>query len=179
MKETNVNTFNALLNKMKNGDADAFDRLYRCFAPKIVKYIVSKYHDIDFGYEVAHEFFHKMRKKPDEENVSYPVAWVEKICDNLAKNMIKAKQRETAVSDDKMAELETAVTFDDSKLDGIFGTLTKYVEKLDPRSREVLTMHDALGYSYSDIADALGESYGNVRQIHSRACKKLKELVTK
>ena len=47
--------------------------------------------------------------------------------------------------------------------------------QLDDRQREILLLHDSLGYDYPEIASRLGITEANTRVILSRARKTIRE----
>lgn len=48
-------------------------------------------------------------------------------------------------------------------------------QRLDPRAKEILTLHDSLGYGYDEIASRLNITEANARLILSRARKTVRE----
>ena len=176
-----VEAFNFLLNKFMRGDKNAFEKLYSYLLPKIVNAFNGKTGDPNFGNEVAHVFFCKIREKKIEGigYVKYPISWCITICRNEVINFMIKKARENNATEEYLASLKAAAVSDVYDIEGAFGSLTDAVNKLEPRERKIIFMREALGYSYKEIAFEVGESYGNIRQIHSRACKKLKNFVTK
>jgi RNA polymerase sigma-70 factor (ECF subfamily) len=76
-------------------------------------------------------------------------------------------------------EAERAVWIDphyDQTVEGLFGRngWKKVVEELTGDQRETLRLHFFEGYTFTEIAEQLGQSYANVRNHHYRGLEKLR-----
>jgi len=68
----------------------------------------------------------------------------------------------------------------DHTVEGLFGRngWKKIVEDLTPDQRETFRLHFFEGYTFTEIAEKLGQSYANVRNHHYRGLEKLRSHVT-
>jgi RNA polymerase sigma-70 factor (ECF subfamily) len=67
----------------------------------------------------------------------------------------------------------------DHTVEGLFGRngWRKVVEDLTPDQRETFRLHFFEGYTFAEIAERLGQSYGNVRNHHYRCLEKLRKIL--
>jgi RNA polymerase sigma-70 factor (ECF subfamily) len=72
----------------------------------------------------------------------------------------------SGAADDPARHAETA--------DSLSLAMLVLLESLSPEQRAVLLLHDVFGYSYPEIADIVGKSEGNVRQLATRARQHVK-----
>ncbi len=65
----------------------------------------------------------------------------------------------------------------DRTVEGLFGRdgWKRIVEDLTPDQRETLRLHFFEGYTFTEIAEKLGQSYANVRNHHYRGLEKLRK----
>ena len=68
----------------------------------------------------------------------------------------------------------------DHTVEGLFGRngWKKIEEDLTGDQRETLRLHFFEGYTFTEIADKLGQSYGNVRNHHYRGLEKVRKHLT-
>jgi RNA polymerase sigma-70 factor (ECF subfamily) len=68
----------------------------------------------------------------------------------------------------------------DYSVEGLFGRngWRKVLDALTEEQRETLRLHFFEGYSFSEIAEKLGQSYSNVRHHHYRGLEKLRKHLT-
>jgi len=85
---------------------------------------------------------------------------------------ITDKTGESSHTNDKGADY-------DSTVEGLFGRngWKEIVEDLTPDQRETFRLHFFEGYTFTEIADKLGQSYANVRNHHYRGLEKLRSHV--
>jgi RNA polymerase sigma-70 factor (ECF subfamily) len=69
----------------------------------------------------------------------------------------------------------------DHTVEGLFGRngWKKIAEDLTPDQRETFWLHFFEGYTFTEIAEQLGQSYANVRNHHYRGLEKLRRHLTK
>jgi RNA polymerase sigma factor (sigma-70 family) len=77
---------------------------------------------------------------------------------------------EPVITDGRDDPAEHAVTADSLSL-----ALLVVLESLSPEQRAVLLLHDVFGYGYREIADIVGKSEANVRQLAVRARRHVEE----
>jgi RNA polymerase sigma-70 factor (ECF subfamily) len=73
---------------------------------------------------------------------------------------------------------DTHVAYDYT-VEGLFGRngWKKVVEDLTPDQRETFRLHFFEGYTFAEIAEKLGQPYGNVRNHHYRGLEKLRKIL--
>ena len=143
--------FNAFLKKM-HSDSHAIEDIYIFYYPRIVKRISEKYGYI-LAEDVAQEFFLKLIQSCDKQAyVEYPTSWVYTCAENIAKRKIHCDSKYTYLLQ------ETVAAKKDDIINKVFA-------------------EDILGFLYNqtEISNILKLTHSNVRQIHSRAIKKLKK----
>ena len=158
--------FNAFLKKM-HSDSHAIEDIYIFYYPRIVKRISEKYGYI-LAEDVAQEFFLKLIQSCDKQAyVEYPTSWVYTCAENIAKRKIHCDSKYTYLLQETVA----------AKKDDIFNKLfaediLKYLNKTE---QQIVYLYYWEGYNQTEISNILKLTHSNVRQIHSRAIKKLKK----
>lgn len=143
--------------------------LYDFFFHRIVLHISYKYKNSDIGEDIAQMFFVKLLKMEGVCEITNPLAWVYKICDNLAKDYFETDSRfkktfsrdATAPSSDPLKKV-------------IFSEYEEQLNQLDATTRQIITMKIFDGYDLKEIAEALNLRHSAVRQKYSRGIKMLK-----
>ena len=84
---------------------------------------------------------------------------------------------------DKPAECDPAAdkgAHYDQTVEGLFGRngWRRVLESLTEDQRETLRLHFFEGYTFEEIAEKLGQSYGNVRNHHYRGLEKVRKHLT-
>lgn len=165
--------FNKLLIKCRHSGigADAMNELIEFYFPKIVIHISAKFRSKSLGEDMAQEFFTKLLKIEIKEEIEKPLAWIYRICDNLAKDYIEKDNRYRAAYMNGKIEIS----------DGPFERMVflEYIEKINqfnPEMKVIVLMFVYDGYTLKEIAEEMDLNYNTVRQKFSRAMKKLKKL---
>lgn len=160
--------FNRLLKTIKK-DERSIEILYNYFYPRIVVRLSPRYGK-EIAENAAQEFFIRLVQiAENQEYIEYPVGWVFKCAENIAKQRIQ-KEEPFFYLDEKLA----FSYLKDS--DEVYGDLYEAINKLDSDSQKILKMFYWEGYNQNEIAATLSLSAANVRQKHSRAIKKLKKF---
>lgn len=160
------------------GDEIAFQKLYERHSGRVLSYLRAKVRDESLSRDIFQATFLKLHKSRSQYKVKFPfLAWLFTICrsellDALKKNRSNKQDYHAdlgKISDSAQtftsATNETSPAFDLSSLSEV--------------QRQTLEMRFQKDFSFEEIANALSTSPANVRQILSRAVKKLRGLYDK
>ncbi|MCM2279201.1 MAG: sigma-70 family RNA polymerase sigma factor [Oligoflexia bacterium] len=156
--------------KGEAGAFDAFNELYRRHAGKVYGYLSARERDrqaVDDAFQAVFLKLHQARGQFDPAYRFLP--WLFTICRTVLNDGFRKKGRSESVAPAEDAALsevpsepaEVAVAADLSLLDG--------------RQRQVLELRYLGDQSFEEIALRIGTTPGNVRQLVSRALRKLRD----
>lgn len=161
--------FNYLLKSM-NSNQSSVERLYCFYYPRIVRHISIKFGE-DIASDVAQEFFIKLMRIGDEQDyIKYPTSWVYTCAENIAKRKVVYENRYTELSETKVEPIVQSER-------ELHQDLKDILKNLDPLSQEIIRLYYWEGYNQEEIATMLKLTSSNVRKKHSRAIKKLKNIL--
>ena len=162
-----------LVLRHQQGDADAFDELYRRYHHRLVSYCARRVGDRHTAEELAQDAFVKaLRAMPGfaGERRFYP--WMTVIAQRLC---IDHHRRHGRV--EPAAEIDAGVV--DADHDAVFAAvdrdhLADAMDRLAPRHREILELREQQGWSYHQIAEHLDVPMTTVEALLHRARKALR-----
>lgn len=177
-----------LLLKVCVGDRDALALLFRRYAHLVRNVGQRILRDRAEADDLVQEVFLYIHRKSSLFDSSKGAAnsWIIQVAYTqalLRRRRLKAqgfylsgitdKADESGHADDKGADY-------DSTVEGLFGRngWKKIVDDLTPDQRETFQLHFFEGYTFTEIAEKLGQSYANVRNHHYRGLEKLRSHVT-
>ena len=165
-----------LVERFQEGDAQAFDDLYRRYFARLQRYCLKRVGDPHEAEELAQEaFVRALRAMPhfDGERRFYP--WMTVIAGRLCIDAHRRRHRTEPTADIDLGAVEDeAAVADDADARHLAGALAQ----LAPRHREVLELRAVREWSYQQIADHLAVNVGTVESLLHRARKALRrELV--
>jgi len=171
-----------LLEKAQSGDEEAFALLYEDFYTPIFRFVLKKVSDVDLAEDLTQTVFMKAWKADNglAKNHPSPLAYFYTVARNLVTDHYRKKKTVLLEGSDEeedklqalpseepdpqeLLETAEAQTFVKNLLGGI---KTEY--------REVLDLKFLKGYSNAEVAEKLGKTEMNIRQIQVRALRKLK-----
>ncbi|QIH33619.1 sigma-70 family RNA polymerase sigma factor [Sphingobacterium sp. DR205] len=172
----------AILEKLKNGDIDSFNEIYFQYSPKIYIRLIKLVKNPIVVEEILQDVFTKIwlnREKIDP--VKGFVSFLNHISDNLAMDFFRKVQR------DKVLQLEiwaSAVELYYHTEEKVFAKdtqqmLSKAIESLSPKRKEILMLNKFQEKSYKEIADQLGISVSTVSNQLVSALKDIKKYIQK
>ncbi len=163
-----------------------FEHFYTTHFDKVYRFIFFR---VGCNQEVAEdlvsEIFMKALKNFDsyDEHVSQS-AWIRTIAKNHLLNYWRDRKNTAPLPTSETAELgEGSDTFwlknslRQFKNQAEQREIAELLLKLDDESREIVTFHYLLGYSYSEIAESKGMTEGAIKVAAHRAIKKMKGLL--
>ncbi|TCP47306.1 RNA polymerase ECF family sigma subunit [Tamaricihabitans halophyticus] len=116
--------------------------------------------------------------RTDRATIEHPDAWLTKVVTNLCLTRLTAARatREQYIGEwlpapvptDQLGPLETV-----EQRDSVSFAMLALLERLTPPERAVFVLREAFGYGHRDIAEVMGLSEANCRQLHRRAAKHL------
>ena len=175
--EPTVRDEHVLLDRVACGDVSAFEQLFRLFAAELAAFAGSYVDGDDEAEEVVHVVFcwlweHRVTL-PRPRNVrSYLFAAVR----NRALNLVRDRRTEAAFRDRAAraaddGDFASSSPSPESELAArdIAHALAEALRRMPPRCREVYTLARANGFTYAEIAEALGIAPKTVEIHMSRA----------
>jgi len=176
-QQDEAESIDALVQRAREGDARAFEGVYRRVSPRIYALCLRMTADADEAAERVQDVFVRAWERLDSfRGDSRFTTWLHRLAVNLVLQERRAKGRRRAreVAD---PDLER---FGRSAVQAMPGTridLERAIAALPPRAREALVLRDVRGYRYEEIANLTGVSLGTVKaQIH-RARGMVKEAM--
>jgi RNA polymerase sigma-70 factor (ECF subfamily) len=154
---------------------EAFDELYRRYAPKLYTFCYKLLKDKNKARDALQEAFVNLfeRIKQKDEPIENLSSYLYKIVKNIILNIQKKKVlREVPIRADKWAVFQESLE-DKQKKEFLDIAINQLPENL----KEVLIMKEYLNYSYLEISDLMNISRDAVAVMIFRAKKKLKDLL--
>lgn len=170
------------LQKLKNGDLNSFNEIYFQYSPKIYIRLIRLVKDQSVAEEILQDVFtkiwlHRERIDPTKGFVSF----LNHISDNLAMDFFRKVQRDKALQLEIWASAielyyhtEEKLFFKDKQQ-----MLTKAIDSLSPKRKEILMLNKFEDKSYKEIADLMGISVSTVSNQLVSALKDIKEYIRK
>jgi RNA polymerase sigma-70 factor (ECF subfamily) len=170
----------ALVERVQQGDKQAFDVLVLKYQNKIIQLVYRYVHDPDEAMDVAQEAFIKAYKAIGRfRGDSAFYTWIYRIAINTAKNHLVASGRRPPQGDidaadaeqyDSGAGLREYATPERLLLkDEIQATISSAIEELPDDLRTAITLRELEGLSYEEIAQTMDCPIGTVRSRIFRA----------
>ncbi len=163
-----------LLQKAKQGDTLAFEKVYTHLFLPVYRYILKRVQNKTIAEDLTQTVFLKVytSKTPFENKNTSPLAYFFTIAKNTLFDYWKNHKNCFLPEDDTLADPQSfGQTFEQHS------DIVQALEKLDPNQRQILKMKFFEGYTTDEIAQHLNTTTNNIRQIQCRALKKLREYI--
>ena len=164
--------------RIKNGDEQAFELLFRRYYSKLRGFVNKFLHNHEEAEEIVEEIFIKIwenRKSinPNDSLVSYMF----KMAQNMSLNTLRKKKTESKTIEVLKAEYIDSVYlygYEDYRFRELENNIVCAIEQISPRSKEVFLLSRMRGLKYNQIADKLNISVKTVETHISKALKILR-----
>ena len=167
----------SLVDRAREGDADAFGLLYDRFHPEILRYLTHQLRNADAAEDLAQQVFLKAWQAiPRYEHRGVPFkAWLYRMAKNQVIDTFR-KQRTTT----DLEGVEIAV--DSEAEDHVLAQertahLRTVLDRLTPDHREVLTLRFMMEKSAAEIGEIMGRKEVTVRGLQMRALRALRKEI--
>jgi RNA polymerase sigma-70 factor (ECF subfamily) len=175
----------ALIERVCDGDREALGQLFRRFAEPIRWIGRRVLRDSSEADDVVQEvFFYIQRKCGHFDRSKGPArSWIVQIAYTqafLRRRKLRASGFYLSAIPDRTLQSDSGRNSGaeyDHTVEGLFGQngWRNAVGALTEEQRETLRLHFFEGYTFAEIADKLGQSYGNVRNHYYRGLEKLRK----
>jgi RNA polymerase sigma-70 factor (ECF subfamily) len=173
-----------LIARIGSGDREALSQLFRRFAPTIRNIGRRILRDDAEADDLVQEVFLYIHRKWRLFDCSKSSArsWIFQIAHTqalLRRRRLKSRGFYLSGSNDKARENDlrpySGADYDQS-VEGLFGRngWRSILESLPREQRETLRLHFFEGYTFTEIAEKLGQSFANVRNHHYRGLEKIR-----
>ncbi|HEY3367756.1 MAG TPA: sigma-70 family RNA polymerase sigma factor [Symbiobacteriaceae bacterium] len=179
-----------LVERAKRGDVEAFEQLISQYERKVYNIAYRLTGNHEDASDVAQEaYIRAYSSLPEFRGDSSFQTWLIRIVNNACLDELRKRRRQRVTS------LDEPLTVDDGEVDRqlavadptdnpeqalerveIQRAVQESIDALDEEYRVVVVMRDIQGYSYNEIADALGINLGTVKSRLNRARNALKEM---
>jgi RNA polymerase sigma-70 factor (ECF subfamily) len=184
--QTEINLTEAeAIRKAKDGDADAFEYLYKAYCRRVygvcLRMIKNPAEAEDLTQQAFLQLFRKIGTFRGESSFS---TWLHRVTVNIVLMHLRRKKPTEVLSEDldhqrSNSESARELGSSDTSMLGAIDRLNimRAIRKLPAGYKKLFLMHDVIGYEHSEIAGLLGCSIGcSKSQVHS-ARKKLRRLL--
>ena len=168
-----------LINGAASGDADDFGKLYDLYVERVYRHIYYRVGNTEDTEDLTQQVFIRAWKAIGryKKTASPFLAWLMRISHNLVVDYYRSKK--------DMTYLESELMFKDSGSNpGRLAEehfdqqqLRKAILQLPDEQQQVILMSFIEGFTYAEIASALGKREGTIRVIVHRALKKMRQML--
>lgn len=169
-----------LLRMLREGDAAAFGKIYKIFAPVLYQRLLRLLKDTDTVEEILQDTFLKLWEKraqidPEQAFTTY----LYRIADHLAIDVFRRISRDKALQQELWAStisfyLHTEETFLAKEQRQLISTA---IEQLPPKRKQILVLCKLEDKSYQEVAELMGISVSTVSNQLAKAIKEIKDFV--
>ena len=158
-----------LMSAYRQGQSDAFEILYRRHSGKVYGFLMNKLKDREMADDVFQATFLKLHHSRAAYGPTLPfLPWLFTICRNTMIDSLRKKKR--TLEDFNQDAIDNAPSPKPDVSEAVLPDLAS----LSSHQREALELRYSHDLSFLEIAQRLNTSSVNVRQLISRAVKKLR-----
>lgn len=168
------------IRQVAQGDEGAFERLFRCYAPRIFRFALSYLNDRSHAEEVVQETMIAVWKSAKSyKEQSQVSSWILGIARNKALDRARARQREPELLQERldrrmsMRATPEQIVRRETQVERVRAAL----DRLSPEHREVIMLAFYNDLSYSEIAQILNCPEGTVKSRVYYAKEQLKKIL--
>ncbi len=154
------------------------EELYKEYYSKVYGYVYLRLRNHADAEDITSDIFAKIVEKLDTfdpEKASYST-WIFTITKNRVITHYR-QHHETEDIDDMVIMDDSAAPLDIALLKDNSAVLAEGLKQLSQKDRDLLIARYYYNYSFRQIGELLGMAEANARVAHSRALKKLKDLI--
>jgi len=155
-----------LLNRIKNGDVQAFEKLFRSYYKPLCYYADSFLNDMDSAEEIVQNLFYTLWKDRADLKIKFSLkSYLFQSVQNNAFNHLKHLQVVDLYRDKVILEEPEASNFspiDELEYRELESKFTSLLQRLPERQRRIFCMNRFGGKKYSEIAKELSVSVKTV-----------------
>ncbi len=177
MEKLNENTESQVIHELKCGNAKAFDQVFDFYGKKLFYFSLGYLKSEAESEEVVQEVFYKIWKNRQSLNPDLSFkAYLFKIAFNHIQELFQKLNLQQAYRHEL---INTSVGFNDdldsrTNYQSLFELVTKLINQLPPRQKEILIRKRQQGQSVKEIAAALDISPKTVENHLTEALRKIK-----
>lgn len=160
---------NKLLDQIRDGDREAFARLYHELKQPVYVIIRRIVRSEALAEDLMQDLFVKLFVSPPDPSVRNPRAWIFRMARNLAIDALR-RQQPGALPEDTAAADPTEAIHDRLDLETAIGRLSCH-------EREVLSLHLNAGLPFRTVAQIVGRSTPAVYRTYRRALGRLRDTL--
>ena len=166
-----------LVDRAKEGDADAFGGLYDRFQPEILRYLIVRVRDRDVAEDIAQQVFLKAWQAiPRYQHRGAPFrAWLYRMAHNQMVDHFRTRRPTTdleGVDLPEESEAEARLLTAETN-----GALREALERLSEDHRQVLVLRFLMEKSAREIGEIMGRKEVTVRGLQMRALQALRREI--
>jgi RNA polymerase sigma-70 factor (ECF subfamily) len=167
----------ALVDRAKDGDADAFGTLYDRFLPEILRYLTHRTGDEEVAQDLAQQVFLKAWQAiPRYQHRGIPFrAWLYRMAHNQMVDYFRSRRHTADVDEIEVPEAPEAE--DRVLLLETRDRLKIAMERLSEDHRQVLVLRFLMEKSAREIGEAMGRKEVTVRGLQMRALQALRREI--
>lgn len=170
----------AIVEKLKNGDTQAFRFIYELFYKAAFKAAFFIARDPGLAEDAVHEAFLKVPSKIGQlEDPSKLGTWLRRMSSNAARDIVRQRSKSTLFdeaggiySDNQLTSPEMALIENEDKL-----IIMKNIDRLQPDYKIVIQLKYYQEMTIDEISTALGIPVGTVKSRLFSARKEIKKLL--
>ena len=166
----------ALFSRFLAGDDKAFMTLFDRYDRRLRLYSLKIVGDMELAEDLTQELWErviKLRSNPPE--VLEPGRYLIRIARNLCLKHIERRRQTSSLDDLRESEHPSVLPPDPSHMEELVKIA---LEQLPFEQREILTLHNYLGYGYEEIAELRGETLGSVKMRALRARGRIGRMIS-
>jgi RNA polymerase sigma-70 factor (ECF subfamily) len=166
----------AAIEACQAGMLGRFDDLYQLYAEKIYRFVYFKTFHRETAEDVTSDVFMKVLERIRQFDASRGTfsAWIYRIARNTVIDHYRTSHPAEDIEDGWMVSSSMSIERD-AEARAVLEKVQDALRLLKPEQREVVIMRVWEGLSHKEIADILGMTESNVKQIFSRTIRKLRE----
>ena len=178
-KTGTTSEINLLIDGAISGDADDFGRLYDLHVERVYRHIYYRVGNTVDAEDLTQQVFIKAWEaiRRYKKTAAPFLAWLMRISHNLVVDFYRSK-KDTAFLDDELV-IEDRTPGPEQLAEEKFDQeqIRRVILQLPEDQQQVVLMSFIEGFSYSEIAAAMGKKEGNIRVIVHRALKRMRQIL--
>ena len=173
MEEPRETSDEALMERYVDGEAGAFDELFRRYEQRSYAFFLRRTRSDDRAKDLYQELFLRVHRSRSSYDPSRPFApWFFKIASRLLVDDVRRafRSREVSLQEDAAPWVEA----DAEALVGNAECAQRALAHLSAQERYVLVSAKVEGVGYPELADELGKSVDAIKKLASRAMQRIR-----